>query len=332
MKRNITVLGDGGWGTAIAVLLCKNGHDVKLWGAFPEQIEEIRRERVNHVFLPGVPLPLELGLTGSIDDAANGADIVVMAVPTRFAGSVLDKFAGRFRPKTIGVTVSKGFDPENHLRMSELVDQKLKLDSVCALSGPSHANEVAKGLPTAVVSACPDIKVATLIQDVFMNQSFRVYSSSDIVGVEIGGALKNIIAVAAGVSDGLGLGDNSKAALITRGLAEITRLGVALGAEPQTFAGLSGMGDLIVTCASLHSRNRGVGERLGKGEHIDDILKEMKQVAEGISNCAVVKMLADDNCVEAPITTEMLAVINGEKAPLEAMEALMSRDAKPEAY
>lgn len=330
MKKNITVIGDGGWGTALATLLGKNGHNVKLWGAFPDQVENIRVTRENTTFLPGIKIPENISLTHKVEEAARHADIAVMAVPTRFAGSVLKKFADFIDQKCVVVSVSKGFDPETQSRMSVLAKNILQPAAVCALSGPSHAEEVARGLPTAVVAACEKHETAVQIQSVFMNENFRVYSSNDITGVELGGALKNVIALAAGISDGLGLGDNSKAAIITRGLAEITRLGCALGADAATFAGLSGMGDLIVTCASRHSRNRSVGERLGKGETIEEITAGMKQVAEGVSNCATAKMLADSHGVKAPIIEEMQAIINEHKNPVDAMSSLMTRVARPE--
>jgi len=330
LKKNICIIGDGGWGTALAILLLNNGHKVKVWGPFPDYIKTIRQRGENANFLPGVKLPGGLSWTSDRKEAAADSDIAVLAVPTRFFRPVVESFKG-FLPRTCRLlSVAKGFDQKSGKRMTETASEILGPLPVAALSGPSHAEEVAIGIPTAVTVASTDGHYRHDLQKVFSNRRFRVYSSEDVVGIELGGALKNVIAIAVGVSDGLGFGDNTRAALITRGLAEITRLGCTLGAQPATFAGLSGMGDLIVTCTSRHSRNRSVGERLGKGEKLDDITASMKQVAEGIWNCSIALDLAHKAGVEAPITEEVFALVHKGKSPLAAVESLMSRDIKPE--
>ena len=329
MKR-IAIIGDGGWGTALALTLLGNGHRVTVWGPFPEYIEEICRKRENPLYLPGVALPPDLAWTSDRAVAAEGADVIVLAVPTRFFRAVAASFRGVIPPSAAVVSVAKGLDAQTHHRMSEVAQEVLGRGPVAALSGPSHAEEVARRVPTAVVIASADAAQARMLQSVFMGPRFRVYTSDDVAGVELGGALKNIMAIAAGASDGIGFGDNTKAALLTRGLAEITRLGCALGAKPATFAGLSGMGDLIVTCTSRFSRNRSVGERLGRGEKIDGILASMKQVAEGVWTCALARDLARERGIEVPITEEVFAVLHEAKNPLEAVGDLMMRSAKPE--
>ena len=329
MKR-IAIIGDGGWGTALALTLLGNGHRVTVWGPFPEYIEEICGKRENPLYLPGVTLPPDVAWTSDRAMAAEGADVIVLAVPTRFFRAVAASFRGVIPASAAVVSVAKGLDAQTHHRMSEVAQEVLGRGPVAALSGPSHAEEVARRVPTAVVIASADAAQARMLQSVFMGPRFRVYTSDDVAGVELGGALKNIMAIAAGASDGIGCGDNTKAALLTRGLAEITRLGCALGAKPATFAGLSGMGDLIVTCTSRFSRNRSVGERLGRGEKIDAILASMKQVAEGVWTCELARDLARERGIEVPITEEVFAVLHEAKNPLEAVGDLMMRSAKPE--
>jgi len=329
-KKSICVIGDGGWGTALAIVLLSNGHRVRIWGPFPDYIEKIKRSGENESFLPGVKLPRELVWTSDRKEAAAGAEIAVLAVPTKYFRQVAESFK-EFLPGSCSlVSVAKGFDQKTGKRMTETASEILGPRPVAALSGPSHAEEVAIGIPTAVTVASKDEQYRRDLQAVFSNRRFRVYTSDDVTGIEMGAALKNVIAIAVGVSDGLGFGDNTRAALITRGLVEITRLGCAMGAQASTFAGLSGMGDLIVTCTSRHSRNRNVGERIGKGEKLDDILAGMKQVAEGISNCSTARDLAHKAGLEAPITEEVYAILQKGKSPLAAVESLMSRDVKPE--
>ena len=324
------IIGDGGWGTALGLVLHRNGHQVRLWGPFADYLEEVRRTGVNRKFLPGVTLPPDLEWTADRAAAVAGAEVIVLAMPSRFYRSVLESFAPLLKGNPRIISVSKGLDKETHRRLTEIAEEVLGRRPVAALSGPSHAEEVARGRPTAVAVACRDHSVAQELQQVFNHPTFRIYTTDDVVGVELGGALKNVIAVAAGISDGIGFGDNSKAALITRGLAEITRLGVARGSHPETFAGLSGLGDLIVTCASKLSRNRGVGERLGKGESMDAILASMEQVAEGVWTCRAALELANELGVEVPITEQVVAVVHDGLDPRAAVQNLMARDPKAE--
>lgn len=325
----VVVIGDGGWGTALALVLARKGHAVTVWGAFADYIEEVRAGRTNPRFLPGVELPPEIEFT--VDRAAaESADAVVIAAPSRYFADVVSSFAPHIRRRTPVVSVTKGLDQRTGHRMTELAEELLGRRAVAALSGPSHAEEVARGIPSAVVVGSTDPAIAALFQELFISPAFRVYTSDDVIGVEFGGALKNVIAIAAGVCDGIGFGDNSKAALMTRGLAEISRLGCALGAHPATFAGLSGMGDLVVTCTSRHSRNRGVGERLGRGETWEQIQRGMVQVAEGVWTSATARMLARERKVGVPITDAVYAVIYEGKSPHKAVEDLLTREAKPE--
>lgn len=325
----VVVIGDGGWGTALALVLARKGHAVTVWGAFADYIEQIRAGRTNPRFLPGVELPPEIDFTADRSAAAS-ADAVVIAAPSRYFADVVSSFASHIRRHTPVVSVTKGLDQRTGHRMTELAEELLGRRAVAALSGPSHAEEVARGIPSAVVIGCTDPAIATLFQELFISPAFRVYTSDDVIGVEFGGALKNVIAIAAGVCDGIGFGDNSKAALMTRGLAEISRLGCALGAHPATFAGLSGMGDLVVTCTSRHSRNRGVGERLGRGETWEQIQRGMVQVAEGVWTSGTARMLARERKVDVPITEAVYAVIYEGKSPHKAVEELLTREAKPE--
>ncbi len=325
----VTVIGDGGWGTALAMVLERNGHDVTVWGPFPEYLEEVKTEGENKTYLPGVSVPPSLKWTANREEAVKEADLVVLVVPSRFYKPVVESFKPYLSKETLIVSATKGLDEQTHQRMSEVAEQVLGRP-IAVLSGPSHAEEVARGIPSAVAIAAVDHAVAEQIQNFFVNDTFRVYTLDDVVGVELGGALKNIIAIAAGMGDGMGFGDNSKAALMTRGLAETTRLGVALGAKPETFTGLSGIGDLMVTCMSKHSRNRGVGERLGKGETLEEIMAGMKMVAEGVWNCQAAKELADELGIPVPITEQVNAVVHEGKDPRQAVLDLMARTPKPE--
>jgi len=324
-----TVIGDGGWGTALAMVLERNGHDVTVWGPFPEYLEEVKASGENKTYLPGVEIPAAIHWTDDRKAAVKDADLVVLVVPSRFYKPVVESFKPFIPGSALIVSATKGLDEQTHERMSEVAEHVLERP-VAVLSGPSHAEEVARGIPCAVAIAATDHDVAERIQLLFVNDEFRVYTLDDVIGVELGGALKNVIAIAAGIGDGMGFGDNSKAALMTRGLAEITRLGVALGAKPETFAGLSGIGDLMVTCMSRHSRNRGVGERLGKGETLEEIMDSMKMVAEGVWNCQAAKELADQYDVPVPITEQVNAVVHGGKDPRQAVMDLMGRAPKPE--
>lgn len=328
----ICVLGAGSWGTALAALLAAAGHSVVLWDRSQERVEEISNTRVNSRFLPDVPIPEEVHPVADLQEAVQGRKIVVVAIPSQFVREVVagigPEVAGS---EAIYVSTAKGIENKTLMRMSQVLIEtipNLDPDRVVALSGPSHAEEVARKIPTAVVAASASAETARRIQETFMTPFFRVYTHTDIVGVELGGALKNIIALAAGIGDGVGYGDNTKAALMTRGLVEITRLGVALGAERLTFAGLSGMGDLIVTCMSRHSRNRYVGEQIGRGRKLEEILQEMVMVAEGVRTTESAYELAERHHVEMPITREVYRVLFEGKSPRQAVYDLMTRRAK----
>ncbi|MBM4148319.1 MAG: NAD(P)-dependent glycerol-3-phosphate dehydrogenase [Lentisphaerae bacterium] len=324
------VVGDGAWGTALALVLSDNGHTVSVWSPFPDYAGEVEAARENRRFLPDAAIPDRVRFTGSREDAVDGADLAVLAVPTKYYRDTVASFAGLLRDGLPVVSVAKGLEPDSCRRMSEVADAALGIHGTAALSGPSHAEEVARRMPTAVTVASPDRELATFLQTAFSNSRFRVYTTDDMVGVELGGALKNVIAIAVGVSDGIGFGDNARAALITRGLVEISRIGAVMGAHPATFAGLSGLGDLIVTCSSRLSRNRGIGERIGRGEVVSKILGDMKQAAEGVWNCAQARQLAREHGVDAPITEEVCAMVHEGKPPIESVRDLMERDVKPE--
>ena len=328
----ISVIGDGGWGTALAMLLCGYGHDVTMWGPFPEYTDEMRKAGENFRYLPGVRLPAALKHANDPAEAVDGSDCVVLASPSKFYESVCEKFKGLVADGSLVVSVTKGLDEKTHSRMSEIASATLGVKDVVVLSGPSHAEEVSRGLPTAVVAACADESLANAAQKLFSGPRFRVYTGTDPLGVEIGGAVKNVIAVAVGVSDGMGFGDNTRAALISRGLAEMTRFGCAFGARPETFTGLSGIGDLVVTCCSRHSRNHAVGERLGRGERIGEILSSMKMVAEGVWNSHIVNAMAEEKGVDMPITAVVHQFCDNGISPHAALESLMGRESKPEKF
>ncbi len=326
----IAVIGDGGWGSANALLLCGYGHDVTIWGAFPDYIEEQKLTRKNEKFLKGVTLPPELKLTADRAEAVKDAEIVVLAPPSKYFASVLEGFKGLITNKQLVVSLTKGLCEMTNRRMTEIAKEVLGVDAVVALAGPTHAEEVARGIPTTIVAACPDESKAKIVQQVWSGPRFRVYTSKDPVGVEIGGAVKNVIAIAVGCSDGMGLGDNTRAALITRGLAEMKRFVLAYGGTPETMSGLAGVGDLIVTCTSVHSRNHSVGERLGKGERIDAILDSMQMVAEGVWNSKVVHELAQKLGVEMPICNLVYALCYEGFDAKEAITTMMCRELKSE--
>lgn len=329
----VTVLGAGSWGTTLALLLFDNGHDVILWTYKPEQAELIRTKRENPTFVPGVPIPPQIAVTSDITAACTDREMIVAAVPAQFLRSVIERIADLDLTHTIICNVAKGIENNTLMTMSEVLLDVLKherRENIAILSGPSHAEEVVRKLPTAVVAASFRMKTAKMVQDAFLTPYFRVYVNEDIRGVELGGAIKNVIAVGAGISDGAGFGDNTKAALMTRGIYELTRLGVKMGAQPRTFAGLSGIGDLIVTCMSRHSRNRYVGEQIGKGRKLDDILKEMVMVAEGVATTRSVYDLAKKYHVEMPIVCAVYEMLFEGKDPHKAMHELMTRDAKGE--
>jgi glycerol-3-phosphate dehydrogenase (NAD(P)+) len=326
----IAVIGDGGWGTANAMLLAGYGHDVALWGAFPEYVGEMRRTRMNARYLPGVPLPDVLRLTADRAEAVSEAEVVVLAPPSKYFSSVVGGFRGLIRPDALVVSVTKGLCERTNRRMTDLGAEILGLGPIVALAGPSHAEEVGRGLPTAVVAACADEARARRVQEIWSGPRFRVYTSTDPAGVEIGGAVKNVLAIAVGCSDGMGFGDNTRAAIMTRGLVEMKRFVLAYGGKPETLSGLAGVGDLIVTCTSVHSRNHSVGERLGRGEKLDDILGSMQMVAEGVWNSKVVHEIAARLGVEMPICDLVYRACYEGYDVNEAVVSMMTRELKGE--
>lgn len=329
----ITVLGAGGWGTTLAILLHYNGHNVTLWENEWLYARSLDKSRVNEKFLPGIPIPKEIDITHDLDKAAVNKNMIVMAVPSQYLRSVVRKLKYTDVKNTLFVSVAKGIETKTLLTMSQMLKDEIpQLDEnqVGVLSGPSHAEEVSKRIPTAVVAASISKDTGKSIQSAFITSYFRVYSSTDILGVELGGAVKNVIAIGAGIIDGAKFGDNTKAAIMTRGIAEITRLGIKMGARPETFAGLSGMGDLIVTCMSKHSRNRFVGEKIGEGKTLKQVLKSMNMVAEGVETCRSVKELSVKHKVSTPIVSEVYEVLFEEKDPVKATTDLMTRDMRPE--
>ncbi|MBM3859176.1 MAG: NAD(P)-dependent glycerol-3-phosphate dehydrogenase [Verrucomicrobia bacterium] len=327
---NVTVIGTGAWGTALAVLLHGNGCRVRLWGRVVEEVDPILAFRENKLLLPGVKIPDAIVVTMDDATALSGAEMVVLAVPSHGMRTICARLRLHIPWNALLVHVAKGIENDTAKRMSEVISEELKRLDTVVLSGPSHAEEVARGIPTALVAASEHDARAVQAQDVFMNERFRVYTHHDVVGVELGGAMKNVVALAAGVCEGIGFGDNTKAALCTRGLAEMTRLGLACGARAETFAGLSGVGDLMVTAFSRHSRNRAFGERLGKGETAQQILGSTKAVAEGVRTVKSVQQLAHRCGVEMPIAREVFAAIYTNKSPRQAVRDLMARGAKPE--
>ncbi len=327
----IAVLGSGGWGTALAVHLARNGHQVRLWGRDRGLVARIRDERRNDAYLPNVSLPPGVTPTSHLEQALDGAAYVVTAVPSHGLRAVVRAAAPKFPAAVPVISATKGIEPETLRRMSEVIAEEAGAGHhVAALSGPSFALEVARQLPTAVSVASTDQALATTVQQEFRGPSLRLYVTDDVVGVEIGGATKNVIAIAAGVVDGLGLGHNAMAALITRGLVEIGRLACALGARRDTLAGLSGLGDLVLTCTGELSRNRHVGVELGHGRPIDEILAGMRMVAEGVRTTHAALALGARHGIELPITAQMAAVLDGRRSPLAAVEQLMLRPPKAE--
>ncbi|MBO7237086.1 MAG: NAD(P)-dependent glycerol-3-phosphate dehydrogenase, partial [Kiritimatiellae bacterium] len=326
----IAVIGDGGWGTANALLLAGYGHDVTVWGAFPDYIEEQKSTRRNERFLKGIVLPDSLKLTADCREAVEGADIVVLAPPSKYFAAVLERFKGLVKPDQLVVSLTKGLCESTNRRMTDIAGEILGVDGVVALAGPTHAEEVARGIPTAIVAASTDVEKAKKVQEIWSGPAFRVYTSSDPVGVEIGGAVKNVIAIAVGCSDGMGFGDNTRSALITRALVEMKRFVLAYGGTPETLSGLAGIGDLIVTCTSVHSRNHSVGERLGRGEKIDEILGSMQMVAEGVWNSKVVHSLAEKLGVDMPICNLVYALCYEGFDAREAVTMMMTRELKSE--
>lgn len=329
-RKKIVVIGDGGWGTTLGIVLCNKGYDVTLWGLFPDNIELIKARKENIKFLPGAKIPDRLKLTSSLDEALANKELIVLAAPSQFLRGVLDMIKMHKIPDAEFVSVVKGIENNTLKRMSEVVQDILGVQRLVVLSGPTIALEVANGAPTTAVAASADTELAKEIQEIFMTDRFRIYTTDDVIGVELGGSLKNIIAIAAGASDGLGYGTNAKAALLTRGLVEIVRLGAAMGARKETFYGLSGLGDLTTTCVSQYSRNRWLGEEIGKGKKLPDVLKGTDMVVEGVATAKSAYDLSKKYGVEMPITEEIFKVLYENKDPQKAVRDLMTRAPKNE--
>jgi glycerol-3-phosphate dehydrogenase (NAD(P)+) len=329
--RKITIIGDGGWGTTLAIHLNKKGFQISLWGAFKDYVHILKKERENIKFLPGIKIPKDIEITHSFDVATKGANIIILAVPSQYLRNVLLELKKDIDSKNyIFLSVIKGLETKTTKRMSEVIYEILGKVRLAVLSGPTIAKEVVQEVPTAAVVSSSSKSIAEKIQDIIMSDYFRIYTNYDMVGVELGGALKNIIAIACGISDGMGCGANTKAALLTRGLAEITRLGVSLGADKETFWGLSGMGDLVTTCISPFSRNRFVGEQIGRGRKPKEILEKMNMVAEGVKTCECAYNLAREKGIEVPITEQVYMVLYKNKNPKTAVIDLMRRRKKEE--
>jgi len=331
----IAVLGAGSWGVATSALLYSNGHQVTLWEFDHQEMTKLSQEREHKQKLPGIIIPKEIEITDDLTCATLEAEMLVLALPSHTVRGVARKVAEVNLADPVIVNLAKGIENDTLCRMSEILKEELPSnlhDRIVTLSGPSHAEEVSRKIPTTVVVAGFQEKIAKKIQRTFMNPYFRVYTNSDIIGVELGGSLKNVIAIASGICDGMGLGDNSRGALITRGLAEIIRLGEKLGAKRETFAGLSGLGDLVTTCISKYSRNRFVGEQIGKGKTLDQVLKEMTMVAEGVKTTKSAYQLSMKHKVEMPITEQIYTVLFEDKQPQLAIAELMTRDPKSEIW
>jgi glycerol-3-phosphate dehydrogenase (NAD(P)+) len=331
--NKIAVLGTGGWGTALASLLAAEGRPTVLWGRTPAVVQEMAEHRENRAYLPGVPLPPALCLETDLAAAVNGADVLALVVPAQAMRALASTLAPLVEGNPLLVSCAKGLERESHLRMTQVLAEVLPRGScggVVVLSGPNHAEEVGRRIPTATVVASAEPDAARQAQELFMTPSFRVYTNADVIGVELAGALKNIIALATGISDGLGFGDNTKAALMTRGMAEIARLGLALGANPLTFAGLAGMGDLIATCTSRHSRNRRAGAEIGRGRSVAEVLSASRMVVEGIWTTAAALRLAEACGVELPIARVVEGILFGGKEARQGVSELMNRDPRAE--
>ncbi len=328
----ISVIGSGGWGIALTILLHKNGHNLTIWSFDKKEAEELKTTRQNKTKLPDILLPEDIKVTDNLKEAVDDKDILVLAVPSKAIRSVSKSLKNIIKDNQIIVNVAKGLEEDTLETMTDIIEEELKgkKPQVAVLSGPSHAEEVGKGIPTTCVVSAHNKELTLYLQNIFMNPSFRVYTSPDMLGVEIGGALKNVIALAAGIADGLNYGDNTKAALITRGIKEISALGVAMGGEQSTFYGLTGLGDLIVTCASMHSRNRRAGILLGQGKTLDEAIKEVNMVVEGVYSAKSALMAAKKYNVEIPIIEQVNAVLFENKNAAEAVNELMIRDKKLE--
>lgn len=326
----ISIIGAGSWGTALARLLAVNGHDVVMWSIVEDEIRMLQENHEHLTKLPGVKLPDDIVFTTDMECAVKGKDILVLAVPSPYTRSTSRTMAPYVSEGQIIVSVAKGIEESTLKVLADVIKEEIPQADVAVLCGPSHAEEVGRGIPTTVVAGAKTRKTAEYIQNVFMNKVFRVYTSPDMMGMELGGALKNVIALAAGIADGLGCGDNTKAALITRGIAEMSRLGVAMGGHIETFNGLTGIGDLIVTCASCHSRNRKAGYLIGQGKTMQEAMDEVKMVVEGVYSAKAAKILAEKYHIDMPIVEEVNQVLFEGKSAKEAMTDLMLRDKKIE--
>lgn len=332
MKNKIAVIGAGSFGTSLAMLLVGKGHDVSIWGRKKAQMALMRDTLENPHYLPGIKLPKELNIVDEMAEALRDAEIVLFSVPAQQFRAVLEDAKAYMTGDEILVNVAKGIEKGTLLRLSEVAKEVMPEAKYVTLSGPSHAEEVAKSLPTTVAVAAADEELAKFIQEVFNTDRFRVYTNDDIAGVELGGSLKNIIALGAGISDGMGFGDNAKAAMMTRGITEMSRLGIAMGAKPETFSGLTGLGDLIVTCTSMHSRNRRCGIMIGQGKTVQQAKDEIGMVVEGLSTAEAAGALAKKYDIEMPITECICSMIEGKISAIEAVEILMGRKTKNEMH
>lgn len=328
----VSVIGAGSWGTALAILLEKNGHEVTLWSHREEEVKELAKSREHKSKLPGVQISERIEITGNLESALQAKDVLVFAVPSVAVRSTAKKVAPYVKKGQLIVNVAKGIEETTLMTLTDIIEEEIPGAKGCVLSGPSHAEEVSRGLPTTCVVGAKDKETAEFLQNVFMSPVFRVYISPDILGIELGGALKNVIALAAGTADGLGYGDNTKAALITRGITEIARLGIAMGAKADTFYGLSGIGDLIVTCASKHSRNRKAGYLMGQGRSMQQAMDEVNMVVEGVYSAKAGLALSQKYKVEMPIIEQVNKVLFEGKAPAAAVKELMVRDKKIESW
>src|SRR3989338_1913269 len=326
----IAVLGDGGWGTALALVSARKGNETLLWSAFPNYAEVLKRKRENEKFLPGIKIPDSVVISSDLTEAAHFGEILILAVPSQYLRNILFKLRNLDLSKKIIVSVSKGIEAKTLARPSEIINSVLGRINLAVLSGPSHAEEVARNIPTLVVVASKDSKAAETVQEAFRDPRFRIYIQNDIVGVELGGALKNVMAIGAGLCDGLKLGSNTKAALVSRGLLEMMQVGVRMGANPNTFFGLSGLGDLVTTCISEYGRNLRVGREIGQGKKLKEVLQGMEMVAEGVETARSAYQLAKRHGVTAAIITEIYKILFEDKNPKQAMTDLMSREAHEE--
>lgn len=332
MKNKICFIGGGSFGTALSVMLSKKGMDVSIWDRKQSVIDDVNIKRENIKYLHGTVIPSNVKAYLNLKEAVNGCSYIVLAVPSHVVRDMANSLKNIIDKDVIIVSIAKGIEVESGKRLSQVISEIFPSNKVVILSGPSHAEEVAKDLPTTVVVTSTDMSSAEKVQDIFMTNKFRVYTNSDIIGVEIGGAVKNIIALAAGISDGLGYGDNTKAALMTRGMIEITRIGIKLGGKRETFSGLTGMGDMIVTCTSMHSRNRNAGMLIGKGIKVDDATSQIGMVVEGIKACKAFYELKERLNISMPITDALYKVIFENKDPQYGVYELMTRDKKNETY